>query len=132
LFVDWLYDMKACIEAKIKTVQYHKHKVEECIPPHLSRSSMYERLASEDALVEQERRLDWYRFILLASLVAETHNQRELKRMAMAQLVQLFGTIFELTLDESDLSTHESVVKQLNLWGAPVVAIESWAKSLVE
>ena len=63
LFCDYLYDMKATVDAKIKTVQYMKHKVEECIPPHLSRVSFYKRMQMETS----PAKLAWGQFVALGA-----------------------------------------------------------------
>jgi hypothetical protein len=114
LFVDYLYDMKACIDAKIKTVQYDKHKVEECIPPHLSRMSFYRRmrLAGED-----DAKQDWAILVALGARHAEQHEDKEIRLEALNSFVALLSNMIGTGAPPKPIDSLDAAMGALQAWG---------------
>jgi len=69
LFYDYLYDMKACIQAKVKTIQYDKYMADDCLPEHISRLACYKR-----AQLDTDERAAWGMLIALAAQQADGHK----------------------------------------------------------
>jgi hypothetical protein len=128
LFVDYLYDMKACIDAKIKTVQYDKHQVEECIPPHLSRFSFYKRMQLPPTGTKQ----DWALLVALGAKHLENHYDAPNRQEAIAALVRLLNQLYAWDHPEVAIVSFDTAMHALQAWHVDLDEIRQFVQLAFE
>jgi hypothetical protein len=125
LIAQWIYDMKACIDSKIKTLQFGKHRPNECLPSHLSLESFYERKSVDDYDPVRDGLDDWSKFLLVAWRKIEKSPGDGTRALAFNVGIGALGRI--LKKDATRISTLGDLKSLLRSWGAPVETSDAWA-----
>lgn len=126
---DYLYDMKSCVDTKIRIVQYGRRALGECQVGHISRTAFYRRLALMS--VREGDLRDWCLFWLLAALHSEAHAQRELRMRALNRAMQLFAGFYALP-EPGGCASAAEVLVAVQRWHPEAAALMDEARLYFE